>query len=65
MSGGHNRLPSLRALGDRLGDAAAREIAGERQRRRRFPLRPVLLGALVAALGQPGWDAGPQPARSN
>jgi hypothetical protein len=51
MSGDPDRLPSLRALGDRLGDAAAREIDAERQRRRgRHPLRPALLGALVAVL---------------
>ena len=51
MSGDPDRLPSLRALGDRLGDAAAREIGGERQRRRRrLPFRPALLGALVAVL---------------
>ncbi len=50
MSGDPDRLPSLRALGDRLGDAAAREIDGGRQRRRRLPLRPALLGALVALL---------------
>jgi hypothetical protein len=51
VSGDPDRLPSLRALGDRLGGAAAREIDGERRRRGpRLPLRPALLGALVAVL---------------
>jgi hypothetical protein len=49
-------LPSLSALGERLGDAAAREIEAERAardrpRRRRRPLRPVLLGIVAALAG--------------
>ena len=45
-----DRLPGLDLLGDRLGDAAAREIAAERHRRRRFRLNPFLLAAILAAL---------------
>jgi hypothetical protein len=47
-----DRLPSLETLGERLGDAAAREIAAEqeRDRRRRFRIKPFLLGAIVATL---------------
>jgi len=45
-------LPSLRELGDRLGDAAAREIASEHadppRRRRRW--HPYVLGGVVATL---------------
>jgi len=51
-------LPSLRELGDRLGDAAGRQIAAERQgpapRPRRRAWHPYLLGALVAALAGAG-----------
>ena len=46
-------LPSLRELGDRLGDAAAREIASERdgrQRRRKPRWQLYLLGGIVATL---------------
>jgi hypothetical protein len=47
-------LPSLRELGDRLGDAAAREIAAEHEgsgrRRRRPRWRHFLFGGLIAAL---------------
>lgn len=46
-------LPSLRELGDRLGDAAAREIASEHDgppRRRRPRWQPYLLGGVVATL---------------
>jgi hypothetical protein len=43
-------LPGLRTLGDRLGDAAAREIAAERERGRRRRLRPLVLGGVIAAL---------------
>lgn len=52
MSRDPDLLPSLRELGDRLGDAAVREIAGEheRPRRRRFRWRPFLFGGLVATL---------------
>lgn len=52
MSG--DRLPGLRELGDRLGDAAAREIAAEQARRRRLPRKPFLLGAIVVALAGAG-----------
>jgi hypothetical protein len=49
------RLPSLRELGDRLNEAAAREIASERRGRRARRRRPWILlgiaGALVAAGG--------------
>ena len=49
MSAG--RLPSVAELGDRLGDAAAREIAAEQERRRRrFRFNPFLLAAILAAL---------------
>jgi hypothetical protein len=44
-------LPSLRELGDRLGDAAARQIAAEHEaapRRRRW--QPFALGGIVVAL---------------
>lgn len=46
-------LPSLRELGDRLGDAAAREITAERgapRRRRRRRWQPYVLGGVVATL---------------
>ena len=46
-------LPSLRELGDRLGDAAAREITAERDapsRSRRRRWQPYLLGGIVATL---------------
>ena len=45
-------LPSLRELGDRLGDAAAREIASEHDapRRRRRRWHPYLFGGIVAML---------------
>ena len=47
-------LPSLRELGNRLGDAAAREIDADHEapgrRRRRFKWRPFLFGGLVVAL---------------
>jgi hypothetical protein len=45
-----DRLPSLETLGERLGDAAAREIAAEQERRRRFRIKPFLLGVVVATL---------------
>ena len=46
-------LPSLRELGDRLGDAAAREIALEQDappRRRRRRWQPYVFGGIVATL---------------
>lgn len=57
MSRDPDLLPSLRELGDRLGDAAGREIAAERvgrapRSRRRW--HPYLLGALVATLAGAG-----------
>jgi hypothetical protein len=45
-----DRLPGLDLLGDRLGDAAAREIAAEKEGRRRFRFNPFLLAAILAAL---------------
>ena len=45
-----DRLPGLELLGDRLGDAAAREIAAEKEGRRRFRFNPFLLAAILAAL---------------
>jgi hypothetical protein len=45
-----DRLPSLDLLGDRLGDAAAREIAAEEEGRRRFRFNPFLLAAILAGL---------------
>jgi hypothetical protein len=54
-----DKLPSLTELGDRLGDAARREIASER-RGRRFWRRPMVLlgiaGALVVAGGVSATD---------
>ena len=55
MSRDPDLLPSLSVLGDRLGDAAAREIEAERaesdrRRRRRRSLRPFLLTGIVVAL---------------
>ncbi len=46
-------MPSLRELGDRLGDAAAREIASEQDappRRRRRRWQPYVFGGIVATL---------------
>ena len=46
-------MPSLRELGDRLGDAAAREIASEQDappRRRRRRWHPYVFGGIVATL---------------
>ena len=58
MSRDPDLLPSLSTLGDRLGDAAAREIEAERagrdRRRRRRSLRPLLLTGIVAALAGAG-----------
>lgn len=58
MSRDPDLLPSLRELGNRLGDAAAREIAAEREeadrRRRRPRWRPFLFGGLIAALAGAG-----------
>lgn len=54
MSRDPDLLPSVRTLGDRLGDAAEREIAAERaaapRRRRRRLLRRALLGGGLAGL---------------
>ena len=59
MSRDPDLLPSLTTLGERLGDAAAREIEAERadrdrRRRRRRTLRPVVLAGVVAALAGAG-----------
>ena len=48
-----NLLPSLRELGDRLGDAATREITSEHdapQRRRKRRWQPYVLGGVIATL---------------
>ena len=53
MSREPDLLPSLRELGDRLGDAAAREIEAEHERaprRRKRRWQPFVLGGVVVAL---------------
>ena len=56
MSRDRDLLPGLRTLGDRLGDAAEREIAAEHAAgpRRRRPLRPLIVAAVVATLAGAG-----------